>query len=177
MKIPSDILMNGEDNYLHPTIIEMRSKFTWPVKVDDVVIELSTPKHVLWNDIPLTTYYTSQKLRDKYELVDELSDDTIIARIKDRVCELYGANCSLHVISHVNLKDRALNALIPGRDAYVQQLRVQCATAEVHLIEPSEHLAASYLDEVMIDATHYSPGVKRILHRCILREIKNDRDN
>lgn len=125
-------------------------------------LEISTRKCYYYNDIPLNKFYTDYYKIPKDTLIyKELTDDEILQDLQ-RIIILLKGPCKIHVIPHLNLKQRSTNAKIPDRDRLVNVLNRACNDLGIDFHDIGRFLENgvenTYIDTYMKDSMHYSYG-------------------
>ena len=149
----------------------------------NLTIEISSKKQYFYmfenKKIPLVEFYVTKDLIKKYDLQyhiltdDEIKSDLI--EIKKIIKNKFSKKCVLNIITHINIKSKRLNNLIPSRNDLVNMLEKHCKNRliDAKLIKPYtiiEQLNSNYfIEDIFIDGRHF----KEEHEKYILEYVKN----
>jgi len=182
-ELPDDIFYN--DNYNLSHLKEKCMKYLQEDHnyindnkslITNLTVEISSKKQYFYmfenKKIPLVEYYVTKDMIKKYNLkyhiltADEIKQDLIeiIKFIKNK----FNKNCVLNIITHVNLKSKKLNSVIPSRNDLVNILELYCKNILINsrLIKPHIIIQQKdnnyFIEDIFRDGRHFLKDHKNI---------------
>ena len=184
--LPRPMFYNGRKNFLkrgwsdvccHFIANKVPMLLSHSNEITDVYVELSSRKQYYFNTkIPIVHFYVSERAKRRFNLQEHTLTDAEMAQhitsLQETISTIFNPSCSLHIITHLDLKSSKLNSLIPSRHSFVNYLVSFCKEHNIHCITPHVIFTGLFIEDVLSDGRHFYPNSLKIIAKHFEHQLE-----